>query len=218
MNEISWQTLRNDYAEGGLVEFDLAPDPLVQLRRWLTEAHDAGLSQPNALVLATADATGAPSVRMLLLKGIEPDGLLIYTNYESRKARELAENPQCALVFPWHPLERQVRIDGEARRADAQTSDGYFASRPRGAQLGAWASPQSAVVPDRAALESAYDEASSRWPEPEPVPRPPHWGGYVVRPHVVEFWQGRPGRMHDRLRYRRTPDADTGWTIERLAP
>lgn len=215
MNDKSVTAWRREYTTGGLAETDLATTPDVQLARWLAEAHMAGLHEPNAMVLGTVDPDGLSSSRMVLLKGLDAAGLAFYTNYDSRKSADLARNPRCSLLFPWHPLERQVRVEGYASRLGAAVNDRYFATRPRGAQLGAWASAQSSVVPSREALEEAYAELETRWPEPEPVPRPDFWGGYVVEPVVVEFWQGRPDRMHDRLRYRRTDDT---WAVERLAP
>jgi len=206
---------RREYTAAGLYEHDLADDPDVQLARWLAEARAAGLPEPNAMVLSTVGADGAPSARMVLLKGLDDGGLVFYTNYGSRKGRELAANPRCCLVFPWQPLQRQVRVEGVARRLSGEVSDHYFATRPRGAQLGAWASRQSRVVAGREELEEAYEAAQARWPDGEPVPRPEEWGGFVLDPHTVEFWQGRPDRMHDRLRYRRTGEA---WFVERLAP
>jgi pyridoxamine 5'-phosphate oxidase len=216
VTESSLAAWRRDYTAAGLHEADLADDPHVQLARWLAEAGTAGLLEPNAMVLSTVSADGVPSSRMVLLKGLDAGGLVFYTNLASRKAEELGTNPRCALLFPWQPLQRQVRVEGTARRLADDVSDRYFATRPRGAQLGAWASPQSSVVPDRQALEEAYERVDARWPEPQPVPRPEHWGGCVVDPDVVEFWQGRADRMHDRLRYRRT-DGGT-WAVERLAP
>jgi pyridoxamine 5'-phosphate oxidase len=206
---------RREYTAAGLYESDLADDPDVQLARWLAEARAGGLPEPNAMVLSTVGPDGAPSSRMVLLKGLDAGGLVFYTNYGSRKSQDLAANPRCCLLFPWQPLQRQVRVEGLARRLSAEVSDRYFATRPRGAQLGAWASRQSTVVADRAELEEAYAAAEARWPGRQPVPRPEGWGGFVLDPHTVEFWQGRPDRMHDRLRYRRTGDV---WVVERLAP
>ncbi|HEU5038104.1 MAG TPA: pyridoxamine 5'-phosphate oxidase [Nocardioides sp.] len=206
--------LRQEYGRAGLDEADLAPDPITMFERWMRDAADADLYDPNGMVVATADASGAPSARMVLLKGVSAAGFVFFTNTGSRKGTELAENPRCALLFPWHPLERQVRVDGVATPLPRADVEAYFARRPRGSKLGAWASHQSRVT-TREELAGAFEEADLRFPDPEPVPPPEEWGGYVVRPEAVEFWQGRPGRMHDRLRYRRTSD---GWATERLAP
>jgi pyridoxamine 5'-phosphate oxidase len=208
-------TLRAEYARAGLEETDLAGDPITMFRRWFDEAVASGLHEPNAMVVATAGADGRPAARLVLLKGVSDDGFVFFTNTRSRKGEELAANPACALLFPWHPLERQVRVDGTAAPLSADAVAAYFASRPRGSQLGAWASHQSRVVSGRDELTAAYDDAAARYPDPDPVPVPDEWGGYVVRPDAVEFWQGRPGRMHDRLVYRRTDD---GWRTVRLAP
>ena len=215
MPDLDLASLRAEYARAGLTEADLEPDPVTMFRRWLDDAMAAGLHEPNAMVVATASADGRPSSRMVLLKGLSDAGFVFFTNTHSRKGIELAANPQCALLFPWHPLERQVRVDGAAAPLDAADVAAYFAIRPRGSQLGAWASPQSRPVAGREELQAAYDEMAARYPEPDPVPVPDEWGGYVVRPEVVEFWQGRPGRMHDRLVYIRSVD---GWTTQRLAP
>jgi len=215
MSELDLAALREEYARSGLTESDLAPDPITMFRRWFDEAVAAGLHEPNAVVVATADADARPAARLVLLKGLSDDGFVFFTNTRSRKGEELAGNPRCALLFPWHPLERQVRVDGTAAPLSADAVARYFASRPRGSQLGARASHQSREVAGRDELTAAYDEVAARYPEPEPVPVPEEWGGYVVRPEAVEFWQGRPGRMHDRLVYRRTDD---GWRTVRLAP
>jgi pyridoxamine 5'-phosphate oxidase len=213
--ERSLAAWRREYTASGLFEDDLADEPDVQLARWLAEARIAGVHEPNAMVLSTVDPQGRPSSRMVLLKGLDAGGLVFYTNYESRKSRDLQANRRCCLLFPWEPLQRQVRVEGTTRQLDEQVSDRYFATRPRGAQVGAWASAQSSVVASREALEASYAQAADRWPEGSPVPRPEHWGGFVVDPDAVEFWQGRADRMHDRLRYRRAGD---GWVVERLAP
>jgi len=210
---------REEYTRGGLAESDLLPDPVSMFRRWYDDAYAAGLHEPNAMVVATVsavppDGQSAPSARLVLLKGVSQDGFVFYTNTGSRKGAELAGNPRCALLFPWHPLERQVRVDGTAARLGREAVDAYFAERPRGSQLGAWASHQSHVVSGRDELQAAFDEAERRFAGGD-VPTPEQWGGYLVHPESVEFWQGRPGRMHDRLVYRRTPD---GWRAERLAP
>lgn len=206
--------LRREYADRGLTEADLAPDPVTMFGRWFDDAVAAGLHEPNAMVVATADAAGRPSARMVLLKGVDERGFVFFTNSASRKGVELAVNDACSLLFPWHPLERQVRIDGHARLLDRDAVENYFARRPRGSQIGAHASHQSRPVADRAELQTAYDELTARF-EGQEVPVPEEWGGYLVVPEAVEFWQGRPGRMHDRLVYRRS---GVGWTAERLAP
>jgi pyridoxamine 5'-phosphate oxidase len=209
--------LRREYSDRGLAEADLAPDPVTMFATWFDEARSAGLYEPNAMVVATVSPDGQggqPSSRMVLLKGFSDDGFVFFTNQASRKGAELAAEPRCALLFPWHPLERQVRVEGTAGVLPPAEVAAYFATRPRGSRLGAHASHQSRVVASRAELQAAYDEAERTYPDEVPVPE--EWGGYRVRPEVVEFWQGRPGRMHDRLVYRRAgPD---GWRTERLAP
>lgn len=210
--------LRREYAAGGLTEADLEADPMVMFGRWFAEARAAGLHEPNAMVLASVSADGQPSARMVLLKGSGPDGFRFFTNLGSRKGTELAAVPRCSLLFPWHPLERQVRVDGVATALPREDVADYFAVRPRGSQLGAWASHQSRVVAGREELAASYAEVEARFAGAD-VPVPEEWGGFLVRPEVVEFWQGRPGRMHDRLVYRRTtPGAGADWSTERLAP
>ncbi len=193
---------------------DLAADPLVQLERWLTDAQNAGMIEPTAMTLATANRAGRPSARVVLFKGFHDGGLTFYTSHAGRKARELAENPHVALVFWWDRLERQVRIEGLAERLPRELAQQYFARRPRESQLGALTSRQSEVVASREELDRRYEENAARYAGRD-VPLPEHWGGYLVRPHTVEFWQGRAGRLHDRLRYRRE---NTLWLIERLEP
>jgi len=205
--------LRTPYREGVLELTDLDPDPLRQFGAWLADAVAAGMREPNAMGLATVDPDGAPSLRMVLLKGLEDGRFVFYTHLESRKARALAHQPRCALTFWWEALERQVRVEGVAAPIDAVTADAYFASRPRGSQLGAWASPQSRALPDRDTLARALAEAEARFPGA--VARPPFWGGFAVTPRAMEFWQGRASRLHDRFRYER--DA-SGWARTRLGP
>ena len=206
--------LREDYARAGLDEADVAADPLVQFGRWFDDAVAAGLHEPNAMVVATVDADGAPSARIVLLKELIEDGFVFYTNHGSRKGHALAAEPRCSLLFPWHPLERQVRVEGRAEPLPRDVVAAYFAVRPRSSQLGAWASRQSSTIASRAELEASYAAAEERFAGGD-VPVPEEWGGYLVRPDVVELWQGRTGRLHDRLVYRR---CDDGWGIERLAP
>lgn len=209
--------LREQYAGAELTVDGIADDPLDQFRHWFNDALDAELDEPNAMILATATPSGAPSARTVLLKGVDERGFIFYTNYESRKARELSQNPNAALVFPWIEIERQVRIEGTVQRLPADESAEYFESRPRGSQLGAWASPQSQVIESRDILEQKLAAVQAKYDAEEPVPCPPHWGGYIVQPTQIEFWQGRPDRLHDRLRYRRE-SAEEDWVLERLAP
>lgn len=207
--------LRREYADAGLHESDVPAEPFTFFDRWFAEATEAGLHEPNAMVIATASADAVPSARMVLLKGVSPAGWEFFTNLESRKGSELLANPACALLFPWHALERQVRVEGRATPLPRERVEAYFARRPRGSRLGAWASPQSRPVAGREALDASYEEVAARFEGEEVVPAPPHWGGFLVTPEVVEFWQGRPGRMHDRIVYSRE-GAD--WRIQRLAP
>jgi pyridoxamine 5'-phosphate oxidase len=199
----------------GLRETDVAPNPFQQFRTWLDEALAAQLPQPLGMTLATATADGQPSARMVLLRGFDERGFAFFTNYESRKAHELESNPRAALVFYWAELDRQVRIEGTVERTSAEESDAYFLTRPWGSRLGAWASPQSQVLAGREVLERRMEELAAQYREPE-IARPPFWGGYRVVPTVIEFWQGQPNRLHDRLRYRRLED--NSWCLERLAP
>lgn len=207
--------MRRDYAGDGLLEADLAPTWLAQFQRWFAEALAAPeIPEPNAMVVATVAADGRPSTRTVLLKDVDELGFVFFTNYTSRKGMEAARNPSVSLAFPWHPMRRQVIVAGAAERIDRARTEAYFATRPRPAQLGAWASRQSEVLPDRAALDAALAEVTARFGDGE-VPAPPHWGGLRVVPDEVEFWQGRANRLHDRLRFRLTEGA---WLVERLAP
>jgi pyridoxamine 5'-phosphate oxidase len=215
---MSLAELRRDYSLSGLAERDLQRDPFRQFEAWFQEAEAARIPEPNAMVLATADARGAPSARSVLLKGLDGRGFVFFSNYESRKGREIESNPRATLLFPWIALERQVIVEGPLRRISREETAAYFHSRPRASQLTAWVSRQSSVVPDRASLEAAMRTLEERHAGAA-VPVPPHWGGYRLSPLRVEFWQGRRSRLHDRLLYRRDDEASGGpWIIERLAP
>jgi pyridoxamine 5'-phosphate oxidase len=205
---------RRDYEGLHLDASEVAPDPIEQFRVWFAAAREAEIFEPDAMTVSTVGAGGRPSARFVLLRGLDARGFSFFTNYESAKARALAANPYAALTFGWLVLHRQVRIEGPVERLPDNESDAYFASRPRAARLGAWASPQSQVIAGRDQLERALADAEARFAGDE-VPRPAHWGGFLVRPERVEFWQGRAGRLHDRLRYEREGD---GWRLERLAP
>ena len=207
--------LRQEYTLAGLNESDLAPDPFAQFQKWLADAMAARLAEPNAMVLATVAPDGQPSTRTVLLKALDARGFSFFTNYESRKARELAANPRASLTFPWHALERQVNVEGRVSKLPRAEAEAYFKLRPRGSRLGAWASSQSQVIPGRGPLEARMKELEAQHPGEE-IPLPPNWGGYVLAPERIEFWQGRPSRLHDRLRYSRQPDGS--WKIERLSP
>jgi pyridoxamine 5'-phosphate oxidase len=206
--------MRREYAREGLAEADVDADPVVQFGRWFEQAEQGGLLEPHAMTLATATPDGRPSARMVLLRGFDERGFCFYTNYQSRKGDELAANPRAALVFWWDKLERQVRIEGRVERTSRAESEAYFSSRPPGSQLSAAASPQSRVIDGRATLERRVTELATGQRDGQ-VPLPEFWGGYRLAHEVVEFWQGRPNRLHDRLRYRR---AGSGWKLERLAP
>ena len=211
--------LRTDYMRETLDERDVAPDPFRQFEHWFDEAVKAQVPEPNAMTLATAGADGRPSARIVLLKGFDERGFVFFTNYASRKGRELAARPRAALLFFWAELERQVRIEGLVDRTDEAESNAYFASRPRPARLGAWASPQSEPIAGRAVLETRFAAAEAQYQRAgDDVPRPAHWGGYRLAPDELEFWQGRPSRLHDRIRYRRSDTHPALWAIDRLAP
>ncbi|WP_290862418.1 pyridoxamine 5'-phosphate oxidase [Hamadaea sp.] len=210
--------MRRDYRLDTLLETDLAATWHAQFAAWLADAVDAGLPEPNAMIVATAAPDGRPSARTVLLKAYDEVGFTFFTNYTSRKGGELDANPYASLLFPWHAMQRQVIVSGRAVRVPRAETAAYFAERPRGSQLGAWASPQSSVIDGRETLEEAWEAYAERFGDD--VPPPPHWGGYRIEPDTVEFWQGRPSRLHDRLRFRRpgtTLDHDE-WIVERLAP
>ena len=212
---LSLADLRREYTQTGLSESDVDSDPLAQFQKWFQQCFDAGVLEPNAGVLATATRSGRPSARTMLLKGVDTRGFSFFTNYESRKGKQLAENPQATLVFPWLALERQVIVSGAVTKLSREESEAYFNVRPRGNRLGAWASRQSSVVGSRTELEERLRAVESQYPG-EAIPTPPNWGGFLLAPDEIEFWQGRPNRLHDRLQYVKT---DAGvWRIQRLSP
>ena len=217
--EMKIADLRTEYMRETLDESNVAPDPYRQFEHWFTAAAKAQLREPNAMTLATVDPDGRPAARIVLLKKFDARGFAFFTNRMSRKGRELAANPRAALLFFWPDLERQVRIEGAASPLGRAESAAYFSGRPRPSQVGAWASPQSEVIAGREALESRFAEVEARYrDESDAVPCPPHWGGYRLVPDSIEFWQGRPSRLHDRIRYRRAREHAGAWVIDRLAP
>ena len=215
LNPTDLAALRQDYSQRGLRRGELDADPVAQFNAWLAEAVQQQIPEPNAMVLSTVDGDGQPWSRTVLLKICDAHGFAFFTNYDSAKGRHLAANPHAALTFLWVSLERQVNIAGEVAQLSREESEHYFHTRPIASQLGAWASPQSAVLADRAQLEMHFDDARAKFGEAE-IPLPPNWGGYALHPHAIEFWQGRRSRLHDRFRYTRQPDG--AWKIERLAP
>ena len=208
-------SLRRSYSRQSLNEADVLPDPLGQFARWFEEAVQSELPEPNAMTLATANRSGRPSARTVLLKGVDAEGFVFYTNYESRKGNDLADNPQAALLFTWLELERQIRIEGAVEKISPEQSLAYFQSRPLGSQIGAWASPQSQIISDRNVLENRSAQLQEQYAGADALPLPPFWGGYLLRPDRLEFWQGRESRLHDRIDY----VLENGhWNIQRLAP
>jgi pyridoxamine 5'-phosphate oxidase len=207
--------LRKDYSSETLLEPDIARHPIQQFDKWWQQAIDSQIDEANAMTLATASSDGMPSARIVLLKGYNPDGFVFFTNYKSYKGLQLGENPKACLLFFWKELERQVRIIGLVNKIPEQESDDYFHSRPIGSQVGAWTSPQSQVIPNRSWLDDHYQQMTKQFQEKN-IERPPHWGGYIVKPVIMEFWQGRPSRLHDRIQYTLHENGD--WQIERLAP
>lgn len=215
MEKVSLQDIRKDYKLASLNKKDMLPDPFQQFEKWFNEVIESRVDEPNAMTLATVSKDGKPSARIVLLKGFDERGFYFYTNYESRKALELAENPNAALVFFWKELERQVRIEGKVRKTSPDMSDTYFHSRPEKSRIGAWASPQSRIIASRDFLDQEVKKVEERFKN-MPVTRPSFWGGYVLQPEKVEFWQGRSSRLHDRIHY--SPGEEGRWQIERLAP
>jgi len=207
--------IRKDYKLASLEEVDVAANPFDQFTRWWNEAVASQIDEVNAMTLATVNATGVPAARIVLLKGYNPDGFIFFTNYESDKGKNLAQNPHAALVFFWKELERQIRIEGTVEKVSAEESDRYFNSRPASSRIGAWASPQSAVIENRLVIEQNVERYSSIFAN-DSIERPDHWGGYIVKPTSIEFWQGRSSRLHDRIRY--VLENSASWKVERLAP
>lgn len=219
MESHSISSIRQEYLLATLSEKEVSPSPIDQFERWLNEAMKSEVLEPTAMVLSTVSAEGQPSSRVVLLKDLDSNGFVFYTNYSSKKGVELSQNARASLLFFWPELQRQVRIEGEVKRVNPEQSTNYFQSRPKGSQLGAWASPQSQVVPHREFLDERIEEMEKKFEGLEVLPRPEHWGGFSLIPNRIEFWQGRGSRMHDRIRYERTSSSVTSeWKIERLAP
>jgi pyridoxamine 5'-phosphate oxidase len=216
MSHSSLADLRQNYVRSGLLESDIFDDPMDQFQRWFDDAVDADLLEPNAMTLSTVAETGKPSSRIVLLKGIDPQGFVFYTNYNSRKGQDLTVHPWASLVFVWLPLERQVRVEGAVEKVSRVETEAYFQTRPRGSQIGAWVSSQSEVICGRQVLEDELTYLTAEYENQAMIPCPPHWGGFRVKPTRIEFWQGRPNRLHDRLCYCRQPDQS--WRVMRLAP
>lgn len=213
MTETNFAAIRKEYKQKSLLEKNVDPDPIRQFQQWWNEAVTSNIDEPNAMTLAAADKHGKPSARIVLLKGVSNEGFVFFTNYQSRKGKELAENPHASLLFFWKEIERQVRIEGTVSKTSEEISSKYFLSRPESSRIGAWSSPQSTVIKNREVLENNVLKYQKQFAGQ--IPKPPHWGGYIVKPTVIEFWQGRPSRLHDRLQY--TFD-NNKWTMERLAP
>jgi pyridoxamine 5'-phosphate oxidase len=206
--------IRKDYKLQTLLEVDVSPDPFIQFGKWWEEAVNSAIDEVNAMTLATADKNNIPSARIVLLKGYDKNGFVFFTNYQSHKGKQLLQNPNACLVFFWKELERQIRITGTVEKISGQESDAYFSSRPAGSRIGAWASPQSSVIANRIVIEEKLKDFEQQFGDNN-IPRPPHWGGYIVKPVQIEFWQGRPSRLHDRMQYTLQ---EGSWVIERLAP
>ena len=207
-------TLRHDFSKQSLSESDVDKNPILQFEKWFKEAVNAKVNEPNAMTVCTATKDGKPSARILLIRNFDENGFVFYTNYNSRKGLEIEENPYCSILFFWPELERQVRIEGVLQKQSREESDIYFQTRPRTSKLGAWSSPQSKIIESRKVLDEAYQKNSEKFPD-EQVPRPEFWGGYLLKPNRIEFWQGRPSRLHDRIVYEKQ---NAGWDIVRLAP
>jgi len=209
------QNLREDYRRGSLIEGQVPDNPIELFTQWFDDAQAADILEPNAMTIATVNQEGRPSARIVLLKGYNQEGFVFYTNFDSRKGQDIAANPFVSVVFLWKKMERQIRIEGEVVKLSDEESTDYFHSRPKGSQIGAWASPQSSIIKDRSILEERYSKVSEQYKAVDQLPKPPNWGGYIIKPSIIEFWQGRSSRLHDRLRYSHIAD---NWQIARLAP